>query len=167
MMEPKGRLSERDIAAVIEIAAREGASATYRAVEALARRTIGHILFTVNRHLPATAEVERLYSSDSAAYPVGGRKHKRDTPWGRVVLDQGEVFIARDGEQVRASFSDHELIASLGIAAIMNVPIRFGGQTLGAMNLCGEAGRYTEADIPAAKLIAGLLVAAVMADTIR
>jgi GAF domain-containing protein len=166
MMEPKGGPSERDIAAVIEIAAGEGANATYRAVDALARRTIGHILFTVNRHLPATAEVERLYSSDPAAYPVGGRKQKRDTPWGRIVLDQGEVFIAHDGEHVRAAFSDHELIASLGIAAIMNVPIRFCGQTLGAMNLCGEAGRYTEADIPAAKLIAGLLVPAVMADTI-
>jgi GAF domain-containing protein len=166
MKRSKDGLTEQDVVAVMEITAAEGAQATYRAVDALAGRTIGHLLFTVNRHLPELAEVERLYSSDPAAYPVGGRKQKGDTPWGRIVLDQGEVFIARDSEQVRAAFPDHELIASLGIAAIMNVPIRFGGKILGAMNLCGEAGRYAEADIPAAKLIAGLLVPAVMADTI-
>jgi GAF domain-containing protein len=157
-------LSEQDIAAVMEITAADGAPAAYRAVDALARRINGHVLFTVNRHLAASGEVERLYSSNPAAYPVGGRKQKRDTPWGRVVFDRGQVYIARNSEEVRAAFFDHALIASLGIDSIMNVPIRFGGESLGTMNLCGKAGQYTEADIPAAKVVAALLVPVVMAE---
>jgi GAF domain-containing protein len=164
MTRSKGRLTEQDIAAAMEVVAAEGAQAAYRAVEALADRVIGHLLFTVNRHLAATAEVERLYSSNPTAYPVGGCKQKRDTPWGRVVLDQGEVFIARNSEEVRAAFSDHALIASLGISSIMNVPIRFGGKSLGAMNLCGQEGQYEQGDIPAAKVIAGLLLPVLLAD---
>lgn len=164
MTASKSRLTEQDIAAMMEIAAVEGPQATYRAVDGLAGRVIGHILFTVNRHLAASADVERLYSSNPAAYPVGGRKQKRDTPWGRIVLDQGQVYIARNRDEVREAFSDHALIASLGISSIMNVPIRFGGETLGAMNLCGEDGQYTEADIPAAKVIAALLVPVVMVE---
>jgi GAF domain-containing protein len=164
MTGPKARLTDQDIAAVMDITAVEGPQATYRAVEALAKRVIGHVLFTVNGHLPASGEVERLYSSNPAAYPVGGRKQKRDTPWGRAVLDQGEVFIARNSAEVRAAFSDHALIASLGITSIMNVPVRFGGRSLAAMNLCGAEGQYGEADIPAAKVIAALLVPVVMAD---
>jgi GAF domain-containing protein len=164
MIGSKGSLTDQDIAAVMEITAVQGAQATYRAVEALAQRVLGHTLFTVNRHLAASAEVERLCSSNPAAYPVGGRKQKHGTPWGRVVLDQGEVYIARNSEEVRAAFSDHALIASLGIGSIMNVPIRFGGTSLGTMNLCGEAGQYTKADIPAAKVIAALLVPVVMAE---
>jgi GAF domain-containing protein len=167
MTRSKGRLTDQDIAAVMDITAVEEAQATYRAVDALARRVIGHTLFTVNRHLAASAEVERLYSSNPTAYPVGGRKHKRDTPWGRIVLDQGEVYIARNSEEVRDAFSDHALIASLGVSSIMNVPIRFGGETLGAMNLCGEEGQYAEADIPAAKVIAALLVPVVMAESME
>jgi GAF domain-containing protein len=163
MTRSKGRLTDEDIAAVMEISAVEGAQAACRAVEALADRVVGHILFTVNRHLPTSGEVERLYSSNPAAYPVGGHKQKRDTPWGRRVLDQGGVFIARNSEEVRAAFSDHALIASLGVTAIMNVPIRFGGKSLGAMNLCGAEGQYAEADIPVAQVIAALLVPVVMA----
>ena len=165
MARPKHPLTPEDIAAVMEVAAIEGAPAAYRAADALARRVIGHILFTVNRHLAASAEVERLYSSDPVAYPVGGRKQKRNTPWGRVVLDQGQVFIARNSEEVRAAFSDHALISSLGITSIMNVPIRFGGACLGAMNLCGEAGQYTEADIPTAKVVAGMLAPMLMGQS--
>jgi GAF domain-containing protein len=164
----KGLLTDQDVAAVMEITAVNAAhEATYAAVEALAQRLIGHRLFTVLRHIGAAAEVERLYSSNPTAYPVGGRKQKRDTAWGRVVLDRGEVYIARNPDEVRAAFSDHALIASLGITSIMNVPIRFGGKSLGTMNLCGEAGQYTEADASVGKVIAALLVPVVMAENME
>jgi hypothetical protein len=44
------------------------------------------------------------------------------------MLDRGEVYIAADAAAVRAAFSDHELIASLGISSIVNIPIRFSGR---------------------------------------
>ena len=154
-----------DITAVAEIAANAGdVDAIFRAIDALAQKTIGHRLFTIMRLHAATHEVERLYSSLPNAYPVSGRKPKRGTPWGEQVLDRGEIFIANTLGEVRAAFADYELIFSLGIGAIMNVPIRFGGRSLGTMNICAEAGWFSDADRAPGRLLASLLVPPLLAS---
>ena len=155
----KDALTPGDIAHAIEVAASSAdAHAAYAVVDDLAQRTIGHRLFTVMRYLPETVEVERLYSSNPSAYPPGGRKPKQGTPWGDVVLDRGEVFIAADAEGVRAAFSDHALLSQLGISAIMNIPIRFRGRVLGTMNISHEAGHFTSDMIARGRILAALLV---------
>jgi GAF domain-containing protein len=152
-------LTPDDIAHAMEIAASSvDSQSAYAIVDELAQRTIGHRLFTVMRYLPETIEVERLYSSNPSAYPPGGRKPKQGTPWGDVVLDRGEVFIAPDADGVRAAFSDHALLSQLGISAIMNIPIRFRGRVLGTMNLSHEAGHFTSDMIAPGRILAALLV---------
>ncbi len=156
-------LTLADIKAVAEVTASAAApNAVFRAVEDLARETIGFRLFTVMRLHAATQEVERLYSSLPDAYSVSGRKPKQGTPWGEQVLDRGEIFIANTPDEVRAAFADYELIFSLGIGAIMNVPARFRGRSLGTMNICAEAGWFTEADHAPGRLLASLLVPALL-----
>ncbi len=153
-------LTIQDIAGVIQAsAAQHEPQAVYRAVDGLAQQAIGHRLFTLMRLHAATTEVERVYSSRPDAYPVGGRKQKRGTPWGRIVLDRGEVFIARNPEEIKAAFEDHALISSLGIGSIMNVPIGFHGRRLGTMNISNRAGWFTEGDVETGRVLAGLLVA--------
>src|SRR5579862_8249941 len=132
--------------------------AIFRAVERLAAQVIGFRLFTVMRLHTETQEVERLYSSLPDAYPVSGRKPKQGTPWGARVLDGGEIFIANSPDEVRAAFTDHELIFSLGIGAIMNVPVRFHGRSLGTMNICSDAGWFADSDHATGRLLASLLV---------
>jgi GAF domain-containing protein len=153
------RLTVADIAAFAAVAAsRTETDAVFRAVEELVQRAIGFRLFTIMRLHTDSQEVERLYSSLPDAYPVSGRKPKQGTPWGAQVLDRGEIFIANTPDEVRAAFADYELIFSLGVGAIMNVPIRFRGRSLGTMNICAEAGRFSEADHAPGRLLAGLLV---------
>ncbi|MGH8849510.1 MAG: GAF domain-containing protein [Casimicrobiaceae bacterium] len=135
----------------------------WAAVDRLVQKVIGHRLFTIMRVHEAAAEVERIYSSNSAAYPVGGRKAKRGTPWSRVVLDRGEVFIARTPEEVREAFADHALIFSLGIGSVMNIPIGYRGRRLGTMNVSHDAGWFGDRDAAAGSLIAALLVPALLA----
>ena len=130
----------------------------YRELDQLTQRALGHKLLTVLRYIEETAEVERLYSSNLEAYPLAGRKQKKGTLWGERVLDRGEIYIARGSEDIKEAFSDHELIFSLGVSSIMNVPILFGGRCLGTLNISHEAGRFTEADLPTARILAGLLV---------
>jgi GAF domain-containing protein len=136
----------------------------YAAVDALLQKVIGHRLFTIMRVHEAAMEVERMYSSNIAAYPVGGRKPKRGTPWSKVVLDKGEVFVARTPEEVREAFDDYDLIFSLGVGSIMNVPIGYRGRRLGTMNISNEAGWFRDQDAAAGLLIAPLLVPALMAE---
>src|ERR1700693_1354834 len=101
MSRSRGVLSVADLASVNEVVASAPApDAVFRAVEALAQRTIGHRLFTVMRLHAASAEVERLYSSRPEAYPVSGRKPKQGTAWGEQVLDRGEIFVAHNPDQV-------------------------------------------------------------------
>ncbi|MBO0757106.1 MAG: GAF domain-containing protein [Bradyrhizobiaceae bacterium] len=152
-----------DVERIMELTAGADRSVVWRAVDELVQRVIGHKLFTVMRQIHATSKVERLYSSNEKAYPVGGRKQKQGTPWGAMVLDRGEVFIAADAAAVREAFADHELITSLGISSIMNVPIRFGGRVLGTMNVSHKAGHFHDALVPPAKVIAGLLVPLLLA----
>jgi GAF domain-containing protein len=136
----------------------------YKEIDALVQKVMGHLLFTIMRVHEAAMEVERVHSSNTAAYPVGGRKTKRGTPWSTVVLDKGEVFVARTPDEVREAFDDYRLIFSLGVGSIMNVPIGYRGRRLGTMNISNEAGWFRDQDAAAGLLIAPLLVPALLAD---
>jgi hypothetical protein len=163
-MADRAPLTVRDLADLAAIAAdRADAPALFAAADALVARTIGHKLFTVMRVHDAVQEVERLYSSQPAAYPVGGRKRKADTPWGRVVLTEGRVFVARTPEEVQRAFADHQLIFSLGIGSIMNVPISVAGRRLGTMNVSHDADWFTAEDAEKGRVIAAVLAPALLA----
>lgn len=159
MASAKRKLTLQDVAA---IAARSAESADPRevchAVERIAAETVGWRLFTVLRYVEAAQAVERVYSSDEKAYPVGGRKPLDKITASHGAMEKGEVFLAGTKEDVRKAFFDHELILSLGITAILNVPIRHAGRRLGTINLCGEEGMYGPAEIARGKILAGLLV---------
>jgi GAF domain-containing protein len=159
MTQTKHRLALSDVAAILDSAARNGdPAASLGAIDARAQRALGHKLFTVMRHLPQSHEVERLYSSNPDAYPVGGRKQKQSTIWGETVLSEGKPLIARNADELRAGFPDHALILSLGIGSIMNIPVMFKGKCIGTMNVCGDAGQYGEADVRTGSILAGLIV---------
>jgi hypothetical protein len=146
-----------DVAAVMEAIARgDGEGAGFQALDALARRVFDHRLLTALILMPETLEVERLYSSNVEAYPVGGRKQKKGSVWGDKVLDRGEMHISHGPAGIRESFSDHALIASLGIEGMINIPIMLAGRCVGTVNISTAADAFTEADYPTAALIGGL-----------
>jgi GAF domain-containing protein len=159
------RLTIADLAALYEQASGAPDAATlYRAVDGLVGRKIGHRLFTIMRIYEGGQEVERVHSSNETAYPVRGRKVKKGTHWGDKVLGRGEIHIARDKEEVKRAFEDYELIWSLGVESIMNVPVSFRGRQLGTMNVSGAANQYGEAEQRAARAIAAYLVPVLLAD---
>lgn len=129
----------------------------FAAAAALAANSIGHDLFTMMRLHRSTMEVERLYSSRPEAYPVGGRKPKKDTPWGHQVLTEGNIFTGGETE-IRAVFTDHAIITRLGLRYVANVPIRVRGKTFGTINLLSGSVVYRDGDLGNIRIIAGLLV---------
>ena len=90
----------------------------------------------------ASGEVERVYTSDPVAYPLSGRKPRRDTPWSRQVLVRGEPYYANDAAGIRFAFEDAEKILGLGLGAVINVPVKDGERVLGTLNFLREAGGY-------------------------
>ena len=155
----KRELTMQDVAAIMARSADSAASnEVYRTVEAIAADTVGWRLFTVLRYVETAQAVERVYSSDEKTYPVGGRKPLDKITASHGAMEEGKVFLAATKGDVRKAFFDHELIFSLGITAILNVPIRHAGRRLGTMNFCGEEGMYGPAEIARGKILAGLLV---------
>lgn len=137
-------------------------TASYRAIDALALRLFDHLLFTVTRSLHATKDVERVYTSNPLAYPVGGRKQKQDTEWGAQVLDRGEALICHSPADIERVFADHALIFSLGIGGMINVPVLFANRSMATMNVSHAGDRFSEADLPTLRTLAALLLPLVL-----
>ena len=130
--------------------------AALTALDAAMGATIGHKLFTCLLHHPAARESERRYTNQPAAYPVGGRKPVPDSAWARRLFVEREPYIGYTADDIREVFFDHVLIASLGCASVLNVPVVHDGRTLGVLNLLHEARWYDEADAPLAPVFAAL-----------
>jgi len=124
---------------------------------------LGHKLFTVLLHHATTRESERVYTNQPAAYPVGGRKELRDTVWSRRLVVEGRPYLGRTAADIREHFPDHALIASLGCASILNLPVRWDGHVLGTLNLLHEEGWYDDGDVPIGLAFAALAVPAYLA----
>ncbi|MEM1343576.1 MAG: GAF domain-containing protein [Pseudomonadota bacterium] len=134
--------------------------AACRAAEAASQTLLGHALFTVMRLHRDCMEVERLYSSRPEAYPPGGRKAKKDTPWSAHVLTAGQVFHGATAEDIRWAFDDHDRILGLGLECVINVPLRGRGQVIGTVNFLAGPGALRAEHIPVAEAIGALLAPA-------
>ena len=136
--------------------------ATFRALDAALATAPGHILFTILVHHPGLRQSERFYSNKPAEYPVGGRKPVTDSPWMQQVIGAGQPYIGRTREDIREVFYDHELIWSLGCESVLNLPVRWRGQTMGTLNLLHRAGFYDKAQVAGVALLAHLALPALL-----
>ncbi len=135
--------------------------AAFVAAQEVAQTLIGHSLFTIMRFDAGRMAVQRIHSSNAEAYPVGGCKPKRATQWARQVLQEGKVFIGHDSDDIRRAFDDSDLILSLGLNAVLNVPVRSAGAVVGTMNLLDRTAHYTHESAELGAAIARHLAAAI------
>jgi hypothetical protein len=137
--------------------------ATFEAIDHAAAALIGHRLFTVLAYYRGARESQRIYTNMPDAYPVGGRKPITDAPWMQQVVQRGEPYIGRDANDIRDVFFDHELILSLGCHSVLNVPVRWRGETVGTLNLLHQADWYRPEHVGPAQVLAQLALPALMA----
>jgi hypothetical protein len=130
----------------------------FSAFDAATKRLVGHELFTL-LYLDGD-EVARVHSNRPAEYPVFGRKPMNATPWGDHVLKGKKSFLGRDKAAIRWAFFDHELIYSMGLGSVINVPAVYDGQVIGTINLLAPEHFYREEHIAPVERLAPLLVPA-------
>ena len=133
------------------------AKALYTAVDHAVKRLVGHKLFTLLVVVNGATQVERIYSNEPVAYPLTGRKPMGVTPWSDHVLGGLKPWLGRNAADIRWAFPDHELIASLGCASCINIPVIRFGTMLGTMNVLDAENAYDEADVETLKLFAPVL----------
>lgn len=123
----------------------------------------GRTLLTVFTWTQGSAEVERLYTSHPLQYPKGARKLMGPTAWGALVLEQGKSWLGNGEDDIRWAFPDHELIISLSCLSCMNAPIRWMGETLGAVSVLDAEHRYNNETLLLLNALSGFLVAPLLA----
>ncbi|MGJ7510413.1 GAF domain-containing protein [Variovorax sp. GT1P44] len=136
---------------------------TFEAIDHALAATVGHRLFTILVHHRDERESERAYTNMPDAYPVQGRKPITDSQWMQRVMERGLPYIGRNADDIREVFFDHELIRSLGCESVLNIPMRWCGETVGTVNLLHQKDWYRDEHVELATVFAQLAVPAVMA----
>jgi hypothetical protein len=134
-------------------------TAEFASVEAAARQRVGVRLFTVLAWDDGRGALHRVHTSHPVQYPTSGEKiFSRQAPWTRQVVVEQQPYLGMDRTAVASVFGDHELIASLGCGAVINVPVVDEGVTLGVLNLLDAEGAYGEGSVAASLPLAALAV---------
>jgi GAF domain-containing protein len=139
-------LETRDIDTLAAGAAQSPA-ALFAAIAEVARRRVDAGLVTAMRHDEAASTVERVYSSNAQAYPVGGRKLKQESDWSRHVLLEHRVLVSAGDEAIRRHYNDYAVIFGLGLHSCVNVPLVSAGKCLGTLNVLRREAEWSEADV--------------------
>jgi hypothetical protein len=141
-------------------------------VENVRRSLMGYGLLTVNLDVtPADArenavreniDLQRLWTSNPVAYPAAGRKRKTMTPWTQNLMLRAEVFVGEGDDVLTSVFEDHALISSLGLHAVINVPLLDEtGRCFATFNVLGPQPKWRSQDVLLVRLLAALAAPAV------
>jgi len=136
--------------------------ATFEAADLALKQAFGHKLFTILMYDKAVTESIRVYANLKGDYPMLGRKKIVSDKWKSCLFEDGLPFVGHTAEDIKLAFSDHELIQSLGCESVLNLPVRWNGQTIGTVNLLHAANWYKDVDLAAATVHAQLLAPALM-----
>ena len=154
-------LTADDIEALAAGAAKSPA-ALFGAITQVAQRRVDAGLVTAMRHDEAASTVERVYSSNPQAYPVGGRKLKRDTGWSRKVLVEHRLLVNAGDDDLRESFDDHAIIFSLGLHSCVNVPLVSVGKCIGTLNVLNARSAWSDDEVAVARALGIAALAGVL-----
>jgi hypothetical protein len=147
-----------DLSRFAEFAARTASpAAIYAEADRVAKQLVGHRLFTLLVVVPGGGEVERIYSSNPQAYPLTGRKPIGATPWSDHVVKGKRAWLGNDMDAIRWAFPDHELIASLGCGACINVPVCALGEVVGSMNVLDREHAFEPMHVATLQVLAPIL----------
>jgi GAF domain-containing protein len=147
---------------LLSVGAAKAPDALFAAIAQVAAQRVGAGLVTAMSHRAAESTVERIYSSNQKAYPVGGRKLKRDTAWSRKVLTEQQVLVSAGDDQVRESFDDHAIIFGLGLHSCVNVPLMSEGQCIGTLNVLRAQPDWDDNEIALVRALGLAALAAVL-----
>ena len=154
-------LGPDDIDALAAGAAKSPA-ALFAAIAEVAARRVGAGLVTAMRHDEAASTVERIYSSNETAYPVGGRKVKHESDWSRHVLVEHRVLVSAGDDAIRKHYNDHAIIFGLGLHSCVNVPLVSHGKCIGTLNVLRQQAEWNDEQVVLARALGLAALAGVL-----
>lgn len=136
------------------------ARAVFEAVTKACLDQFGFRFLTILKILPDPVNVLRVHSSSPDDYLIGALKPMGGTPWGKLVIDDGQAWLGNGAEEVLWAFPDAQLILSKGCEACACVPVTTAGKTIGVLSLNAALNAYTTDDLHEMSRVAQLLIPA-------
>lgn len=136
--------------------------ALFEAIHQVAKRRVDAGLVTAMRHDEPAARVERLYSSNPQAYPVGGRKLKQDSDWSQHVLVERRVLVSAGDDAIKKHYVDHPTIFGLGLHSCVNVPLVSDGRCIGTLNVLNARSIWSDDEVAVARALGLAALSAVL-----
>lgn len=135
--------------------------AAMQLIERVRQQLLGDGLLTVNQvqwpeeKQAEVIDLQRIWSSRPAEYPVAGRKRKQLTPWTRQLLLCSEIFSGEGPAALAQVFDDHRLILSMGLQSVLNVPlVGADGQCFATFNVLGTQVQWSAVEKMQIELLA-------------
>ena len=135
------------------IAAAENATSVWDALRDLSLAVTGHRLFTVMTVDMEAGLARRAYSDHPKEYPVSGTKPIHRDQWFDIVHGEKRSFVANTIADIAKVFPDYELIASLGLGSVLNLPVVLGGELVATINMLHAEDHYTPQRVAAAEAL--------------
>lgn len=158
-----------DISALVQLAGdihqNKSPDTILKSLENTLASLFGYNLFTVLVYDANSSTICRVYSTRQDVQPVGARKEVTSSPWAKLVLNDGRMYLGSTIEDMKV-FSEYEFLATIGCESVLNVPIRsnLSGEIIGALALLGEPHKYDDADQGLATLVSVLVAGVVEAS---
>jgi hypothetical protein len=133
------------------VAGAKAADEVFEALRDLINEHVGNRLFTASAYDVSGGRSRRLYSENTAAYPVGGLKPISAGKWYDRVIAGRQIFSSLTIEEIAEVFFDWQLIQSLGCESNLNMPVVVGREVIGTVNLLERTGFYTADRVAAAR----------------
>src|SRR5947209_4246164 len=147
---------------MLSAAAAQSPAALFAAIAEIAARRVNAGLVTAMRHDEAASTVERIYSSNEAAYPVGGRKVKQESDWSRHVLVEHRVLVSAGDDAIRRHYNDHAIIFGLALHSCVNVPLVSSGKCIRTLNVLRADKQWSEEDVALVRVLGLAALAGVL-----
>ncbi len=161
------------VASIIRLAALTHADADLPSIWCELGRVLaqqfGYSLFTILTYSPTLDNVVRIHSTRADLHPLGSRylqgtgsldnpgsRLQRDA-WIRRVLVDGQTWRGSTKEDLKAVFDDWELLWSVGLGSVLNIPVRLEGKTIGSLNILDKEHAYDKAELNVGILIAQMV----------
>ena len=147
-------------------------SAIWSKLDETMTELFGFRLFTVLQFSQERGPT-RVHSTRPDLHPLGQRQPELSnagpspTPpkrhaWVQSVILDGKIWHGSTKEDLKDVFEDWELLWSVGLGSVLNIPIRLDSQTIGSLNILDREYAYDSAD-----LMPGILIAQLIANFVH
>ena len=131
----------------------------FKKIDLSIKKKIGHKLITFMAIDKSLKYVERIYTNNTKAYPLLGKKKIPKNKWGIDLLNnKKDFYLGKNKKEIKKLFYDYDIIFSLNCGSIINFIVKFNNRPIGTINILDKENKYNKNDVKKIGLLGVLMI---------